>query len=150
MNTNGMAWLILFVILVIIEACTVGLVTIWFAIGSLIACILAYIGVGLPIQIIAFIVISVILFVMTRPIAMRYFNKNREKTNAESLVGKNALVLETIDNIHATGKVEVNGLEWTARSPEEAMIIEKDTVVTILGIEGVKLIVKKEEKAEVE
>lgn len=150
MNTNLMLWLILFVILVVIEAVTVGLVTIWFAVGSLVAALLAWAGLGLPIQVIAFIVISVILFVITRPIAVRYFNKDREKTNAESLVGKNALVLEKIDNIRATGKVEVNGLEWTARTPDENLIIEPNEVVTVLGIEGVKLIVKREEKAEVE
>ncbi len=150
MNTNVMAWLILFVVLVIIEALTVGLTTIWFAIGSLAACLLAWAGLDLPIQVIAFIVISVILFVITRPIAMRYFNKDREKTNAESLVGRTALVLEKIDNIHAAGKVEINGLEWTARTPVENITIEKDEIVTILGIEGVKLIVEREKKAEVE
>ncbi|MDD3404336.1 MAG: NfeD family protein [Hespellia sp.] len=150
MDTNVMVWLILFIVLVIIEALTVGLTTIWFAIGSLVACLLAWAGAGLPIQVIAFIVISVILFVVTRPIAMRYFNKDREKTNAESLVGKTALVLEQIDNLHAAGKVEVNGLEWTARTPEDHMKIDKDEIVTILGIEGVKLIVKRQEKTEVE
>lgn len=150
MNTNLMVWLILFVVLIVIEALTVGLTTIWFAIGSLVAALLAWLGFGMPIQVIAFIIISVILFVITRPIAMRYFNQNREKTNVESLVGQSALVLETIDNIHGTGKVEVNGLEWTARTPDEDVLIQKDDIVTILRIEGVKLIVEKEKKAEVE
>lgn len=146
MDMNGIAWLILFVVLIIIEALTVGLTTIWFAIGSLVAFGLECIGLGLPIQVIAFIVISVILFIVTRPIAMKYFNKDREKTNAESLVGRTALVMEKIDNIHAAGKVEVNGLEWTARTDDESIVIEKDTKVRILGIEGVKLIVRKEEE----
>lgn len=146
MDMNGIAWLILFVVLIIIEALTVGLTTIWFAIGSLAAFGLECIGLGLPIQVIAFIVISVILFIVTRPIAMKYFNKDREKTNAESLVGRTALVMEKIDNIHAAGKVEVNGLEWTARTDDESIVIEKDTKVRILGIEGVKLIVRKEEE----
>ena len=146
MDMNGIAWLILFVVLIIIEALTVALTTIWFAIGSLVAFGLECIGLGLPIQVIAFIVISVILFIVTRPIAMKYFNKDREKTNAESLVGRTALVMEKIDNIHAAGKVEVNGLEWTARTDDESIVIEKDTKVRILGIEGVKLIVRKEEE----
>jgi len=82
--------------------------------------------------------------VLTRPIAIKFFNQERQKTNAESLIGQKAVVKETIDTIQATGRVEVNGMEWSAKT-EETEAIEADTVVIIKGIQGVKLIVEKEE-----
>ena len=135
-------WLILFVVLLIIEIATMGLTTIWFAGGALVAVILAYVGFGWPVQIIAFLIVSIVLLVLTRPIALKYFNRERQKTNAESLIGQNAIVLETIDTLHGVGRVEVNGMEWSAKSDEETKI-ETGEVVTIEGIQGVKLIVKK-------
>ncbi|SHJ94563.1 NfeD family protein [Hespellia stercorisuis] len=147
---NGITWLGLFIVLLVIEIFTMGLTTIWFAAGCLVAWGLAMLNFGLPVQVIAFIIVSVALFILTRPLAMKYFNKDREKTNAESLVGKSAIVLEQIDNLRAAGKVEVNGMEWTARSAEESAVIPKDAVVMILGIEGVKLIVRETEAKEAE
>lgn len=138
-------WLVLFVVLLIIEICTMGLTTIWFAGGSLLAFVLAYVGFGLPVQIIVFLLSSIILLVLTRPLAVKFFNKERQKTNAESLIGQKAIVLERIDSLHGTGRAEVNGMEWSAKTDEPNEIIEAGAVVTIEGIQGVKLIVKKEE-----
>ena len=135
------AWLVAFVVLIVIELLTMGLTTIWFAGGALIALLMAFLGFNLVVQMVVFLLISGILLVMTRPIAMKYFNKDRQRTNAESLLGQTALVLEEIDNIHGTGKVEVNGMEWTARSKDEQTIIQKDVTVRIEDIQGVKLIV---------
>jgi membrane protein implicated in regulation of membrane protease activity len=87
----------------------------------------------------------VLLLVATRPVAVKYFNGDRQKTNAESLIGQQALVLEDIDTLHAAGRVEVNGQEWSARTEEANGFIPKDKVVKIEGIRGVKLIVKAKE-----
>lgn len=138
-------WLILFVVLLIIEIFTMGLTTVWFAGGALVAFIMAFIGFELPVQIIVFLLVSILLLVLTRPIAIKFFNQERQKTNAESLIGQKAVVLDTIDTIHGTGRVEVNGMEWSAKVDEEAHIIEAGEIVVIEGIQGVKLIVKKEE-----
>ena len=138
-------WLILFVVLLIIEIFTMGLTTIWFAGGALVAFIMAFIGFELPVQIIVFLLVSILLLVLTRPIAIKFFNQERQKTNAESLIGQKAVVLDTIDTIHGTGRVEVNGMEWSAKVDEDAHIIEAGEIVVIEGIQGVKLIVKKEE-----
>ena len=75
---------------------------------------------------------------------MKFFNQERQKTNAESLIGQKALVKEEINTLQATGRVEVNGMEWSAKT-EGSDIIEADTTVMIKGIQGVKLIVEKEE-----
>ena len=138
-------WLILFVVLLIIEIFTMGLTTVWFAGGALVAFVLAFAGLGLPVQIIVFLLASILLLVLTRPIAIQFFNKERQKTNADRLIGQKAVVLETIDTLHSTGRVEVNGMEWAAKVEDVTAVIEAGTVVSIEGIQGVKLIVKKEE-----
>lgn len=138
-------WLILFVVLLIIEIFTMGLTTIWFAGGAIVAFVLAFVEFSLPVQIIAFLLISILLLVLTRPIAIKFFNQERQKTNADSLIGQKAIVLETIDTLHGTGRVEVNGMEWSAKVEDVTPVIEAGTVVSIEGIQGVKLIVKKEE-----
>ena len=138
-------WLVLFVVLLVIEIFTMGLTTVWFAGGSILAFVLAYVGFGLPVQIIVFLLSSIILLVLTRPLAVKFFNKERQKTNAESLIGQKAVVLEKIDTLHGTGRAEVNGMEWSAKTDEPGETIEVGEVVVIEGIQGVKLIVKKEE-----
>lgn len=137
-------WLVLFVVLLVVEIATMGLTTVWFAGGALIAFFAAYIHWGIGLQIVLFLAVSILLLVLTRPIAVKYFNQEREKTNVDSLIGQNAVVLEEINTIKATGRVEVNGMEWSAKT-EHTEIIEVNTVVSIKGIQGVKLIVEKAE-----
>ena len=140
-----MYWLIIFVVLLIIEICTMGLTTIWFAGGALVEFVMGIIGFGTTVQVIVFLIVSVLLLVMTRPIALKYFNKERQKTNAESLIGRQALVLEDVDTLHARGLVEVNGQEWSAKTDDPEGFIKKNVVVVIDGIQGVKLIVREKE-----
>lgn len=137
-------WLMIFVVLLVIEIVTLGLTTVWFALGAIAAFLAAYVGVSVLVQIIVFLIVSVVLLIVTRPIVMKHFNQKRERTNAESLIGQKAIVIETIDSIHGAGRVEVNGMEWAAKT-DESGLIEKDTIVSIKGIQGVKLIVEKEE-----
>ena len=137
-------WLIVFVVLLIVEIATMGLTTVWFAGGALIAFLAAYIGFGVVVQVVVFLVVSILLLILTRPLAVKFFNQERQKTNAESLIGQKAIVKEEINTLQATGRVEVNGMEWSAKT-EESEIIEADTIVSIRGIQGVKLIVEKEE-----
>ena len=140
-------WLAIFVILLIIEIVTMGLTTIWFAGGALAAMAAGLIGFGTGIQILVFLVVSVLLLVLTRPIAVKYFNQERQKTNAESLIGQQALVLEDIDTLQAAGLVEVRGQEWSAKTDEPNGKIAKNKVVVIEGIQGVKLIVREKEES---
>ena len=140
-----MAWLIIFIVLLVIEIITMGLTTIWFAGGALMALLMALIGFGLPAQIGVFLVVSVALLILTRPIAVKYFNTERQKTNAESLIGQQAVVLEDVDTLRAAGLVEVNGQEWSAKTDEPNGFIPKDSIVSVEGIQGVKLIVKAKE-----
>lgn len=138
-------WLVIFVVLLVIEIFTMGLTTIWFAGGALMAFLAGVFGFGVPVQIIVFAAVSVVLLVLTRPVAVKYFNKERHRTNAESLIGQQALVLEDIDTLKARGRVEVRGQEWSAKTSDPAGKIAENTVVIIDGIQGVKLIVRAKE-----
>jgi membrane protein implicated in regulation of membrane protease activity len=135
-----LAWLGILAILLVIEAITVGLTTVWFAGGALVAC-----G-GIVVQLLLFFGVSVVLLIFTRPLAVRYMNKGVEKTNAESLLGKRAVVIQPINNLAQTGQVRINDIEWTARSADESVEIPAGAVVEIKEIRGVKLIVKEDNK----
>lgn len=141
-----MFWLIVLVILVGVEIATMGLTTIWFAGGAFVAVIAAALGAPLYIQITLFLVVSVVMLLFTRPVAMKYFNTGRIKTNAESLLGKAAVVSGRIDNLRAEGQVLVDGQEWSARSTMDGVCIPEGKVVVICGISGVKLIVEERQE----
>ena len=140
-----MYWLIAFVVLLVVEILTMGLTTIWFAGGALAAFGVGIIGMGTIVQIVVFIIVSLVLMFLTRPWAVKYFNKDREKTNADSLIGQQAVVTETVDTLQAKGVVVINGLEWSAKTKEPNGLIKKDSIVIVEEIQGVKLIVRKKE-----
>ena len=135
-------WLALAVIFLIVEAAVPGLVSIWFAGGALVAffCVLF----GMPVwgQIPVFLIVSVLLVAATRPIAKKY-NRHRTRTNAQSVIGKKAIVKEEIENLAARGLVTVDGMDWTARAETDEEKIGAGTTVEVLRIEGVKLIVRR-------
>lgn len=135
-------WLVLLIIFVVVECLTVGLVSIWFAGGALVAMFVSMANVETIWQVITFLVVSGLLLLLTRPIAVKYFNNRKEKTNYQSIIGMVAKVTEKIDNFNQTGAAFVDGKEWTARMVEDALTVEKGAFVTVVAIEGVKLIVE--------
>ena len=139
-------WLIALVVFLVIEAATLGLATIWFAGVALVALIAAMCGAGIVIQIVLFLVVSLVLLFFTRPFAVRFLNKDTLKTNVDRVVGMEGVVTEEISNLAGTGKVSLGGNIWTARTENEGGTIPVDTVVAVLRVEGVKLIVKVKEK----
>lgn len=138
--TNSIAWLIILATLILIEFVTLGLTTIWFAGGALLAFIVSLFYDNLFLEVVLFLVVSLVLLFFTRPIVKKYFNTTRVKTNYAAMIGKEALVTTTIDNISGTGLAIVNGQEWTARSVDNT-VIEKGTKVIVEDISGVKLMV---------
>lgn len=139
---DSIYWLIIFLVLLVIEIFTLGLTTIWFAIGAIAAFIASLFGAGLIVQIVLFIVISIITLLLTRPLAVKYLGKNTIKTNVEEIIGKTAVVTKTIIDSNSAGEVKLNGEIWMAKS-ENGERIEEDTAVEIVAVNGVKLIVKK-------
>ena len=140
-------WLVVLVVLVIIELLTMGLTTVWFAGGALIATIATLFNAPFALQVILFLLVSALLLFFTRPLAVKYFNKDRVRTNAESLVGRQAIVISEIDNLQGIGQVNVGGVEWSARTRVDGVKLPVGTVATVLAINGVKLVV--EERKEV-
>ncbi len=134
-------WLVALAVLVLIEILTLGLTTIWFAGGALIAFLASCIGVNLFVQIVLFVIVSLAMLFFTRPVAVKYLNKKRVKTNYEGLIGKVVKITQRVDNYNQTGAAMVNGTEWTVRSESDDVIIEPGTKVKIVNISGVKLIV---------
>lgn len=139
---NPTYWLIILAVLILIEIITLGLTTIWFAGGALVAFIISLFFDNLIVQLILFFAVSILLLCFTRPIVMKYFNPKRVRTNYEEVIGKIGLVKTQIDNMNATGLVVVDGQDWSARSSDDS-ILEPGERVQILSISGVKLIVTK-------
>ena len=136
-------WLVAMVVLLIIEAVVPGLISIWFALGALAALISALFHAPVWLQIVWFVAVSVLTLVLTRPLVKKYVNNRVTPTNADMVIGKDAVVTERIDNLHAKGAVLLDGKTWTARMAQESEKAEPGETVRVLRIEGVKLIVEK-------
>lgn len=141
MNWPAIIWLGVLVVFLIVEAsCPIHLVSIWFAVASLVAMVVALFGGAFWLQISVFLVVSFGLLALLWPFVKKFINPKVTATNVDSLIGKLAHVTEDIDNIDAHGQAKVNGLEWSARSAD-GKPIPKGTLVRIDHVEGVKLIV---------
>lgn len=141
----SLIWLIITVVLSVIEIFTMGLVTIWFAAGAAVAFVLALIGAPLIAQIVAFLVVSVAVLVLVRPIAASHFNNRLKKTNIDAYVGRKLVARTDIDNLHGTGKVDMDGSTWIAVSSMDNVIIRAGETVKVVEVRGAKLIVEREE-----
>ncbi|MCM1101896.1 MAG: NfeD family protein [Clostridium sp.] len=144
MSEMMVVWLVILIVAIVIEVGTLGLTGIWFAGGALIAVIAAAFSLPLWLQILLFLVVSLLLMVFTRPIAVKYFNKDRVRTNVESMIGRQAIVISEIDNLQGIGQVTVGGQEWSARSEDDRKCLAVGTVVQVVAVSGVKLIVSED------
>ena len=135
-------WLGLLAFFVIVEALTANLLTIWFAAGSLVAFISTFFTDNPLIQVVIFVVVSVIVLVLLRPIAKKYTRTKKQPTNADMYINAEGIVTETISNLNAKGTVKVRGSVWTARSFSDEVEIPENTTIVVERIEGVKLIVR--------
>ena len=141
MSTDYVVWIAALVIFVIAEAATAQLVTIWFAIGAAAAIVARVFGAKVGVQIAVFTVVSIVALLLTRPLAKKMTSQKAQALNADRNIGKSAVVIEKIDGVEGTGRVKLDGMEWAAKS-DSGDVIEKDAVVTVKSIEGVKLIVE--------
>lgn len=143
---DAMVWLAVMIILIVLEIITVGLTTIWFAGGALVAMFVSALGGGTILQIAVFLVVSFVLVIFTRPWAMKYIKTNHVKTNYEGIIGKVVRITQDVDNLNGTGCAVVNGQEWTVRATEDEKKITAGTLVKVVNISGVKLIVEEYEE----
>lgn len=137
-------WLALFVVFLIVEAGTVALVSIWFALGALAALVSCVLGAEMWLQITVFLVVSLVLLAL---LWKRVRSKlTTTKTNVDSVIDAEGYVTEAIDNLSYTGRVKLGGITWAARSTSGAGI-PVGTLVKVERIEGVKVFVSPAEVA---
>lgn len=139
--TDALIWIIIAIVSGVIEALTLGITTIWFVFGAIVAWVLAEFNMPFIVQILAFIVVSGVLLYFTKPLVKRYLKVGRQRTNADALIGEFAIVTEGIDTLKAIGQVEIRGQVWSAKSTGE--LINRGEKVEIIDIQGVKLLVKR-------
>ena len=140
MNWAAICWLVLTVALLIAEAATVTVISLWFAAGSLAAMAMALVGGGIWLQVLVFLVVSAVALTALRPLVRKYLTPKITATNIDSLIGSVGIVTADIDNISALGQVKLNGMEWTARSTS-GEAVKAGTKVRVDRIQGVKLFV---------
>ena len=134
-------WLIIAGLFFIVEIITTGFLTFWFGIGAIIAMILSLFVSNIIIQTTIFLISSTILVFLTKPLAQKFFKTDLKKTNAFSIIGKDAIVVKDIKK-SSVGQIKIYGEVWTAES-ENGEEIQKNTNVKIIAIDGVKAIVKR-------
>ncbi|MBQ6589187.1 MAG: NfeD family protein [Butyrivibrio sp.] len=137
-------WLLLTVVLAVIELSTMGLITIWFAIGAAVTIIVSLLGGNIWVQLFTFVIVSTVILLTVRPIAAAHFNNHIKKTNIDALVGRKLIVKVEIDNIKGTGKVDMDGSTWLAASSIDEVVIEAGAEVRVVRVQGAKLIVERE------
>lgn len=140
-NPAALTWLILMILFIMVEALTVGLLSIWFAVGSLVAMITALLFWPLWAQILTFAIVSIVVLIIAKRFFQKNLNQNFEKTNADRIIGATARTTVAIDNVSSVGQVEVLGQTWSARAADGAPV-PVGALVKITGIEGVKVIVE--------
>lgn len=133
-------WFALMIVFLIVEAGTVGLVSTWFAVGSLAAMVTALLGGALWLQVLVFLLVSAVMLALLRPLVRKYIKPKITATNIDSLLGSQGYVLESVDNLAATGQVKLGAMPWTARSTD-GQPIEAGTLVRVDRVEGVKAFV---------
>ncbi len=138
--TMKIAWLALLILFSVGEAVTVGLTSVWFAVGALGALLCALFGGTLWLQLGVFLALSGLSLALARPLAKKFLSPGYSATNADRVIGQEALVTQTIDNLHGQGQVNIAGQTWTARSQDDT-VIPAGTLVRVLRIEGVKVFV---------
>ena len=140
MNWEAIFWLAAMVIFIIAEATTVTLVSIWFAAGALGAILIALLGGSLTLQVTVFLALAVVLLIFLRSAVRKHFTPRITRTNVDSVIGATGIVVTPVNNIAALGQVQINGVEWSARSTGGSHI-PAGALVRVDRIEGVKVFV---------
>ena len=141
MSNMVIFWLAAMIILLVVEALVPGLVSIWFALGALAALIFSLLHAPVWLQVLCFLIVSILALVLTKPFVRKFQSGKIQPTNADAVIGKECLVTEEVNNLLGTGSVTVDGKTWTARNLDENSVSNVGEVKKVVKIEGVKLII---------
>lgn len=136
-------WIIIAAIAIIIDIATSNFLFAWFTIGAIAAMIADLFGISFGVQVIIFLVINLITVSLGYPWAKKKFKKSVKRTPLmeETYIGR---VMKAEEDIIEKAKVKVDGIYWTVLNKGEE--IKRGENFEIIGIEGIKLIIKKEEE----
>lgn len=141
MSLCAIIWLVLLIVFLVAEAaCPIHLVSIWFAVGALVALLISLIGAPVWLQIVLFVLASAGLLALLWPMVRKYMNPNLVATNVDAMAGSVGIVVTPIDNVAAAGQVKLNGMEWSARSTTGESI-PAGVKVRVDRVQGVKVFV---------
>lgn len=140
MNWDAIFWLAAMVVFLLAEAATVTLVSIWFAVGALVAIVVALLGGGLGLQVVLFLLTASVLLIFLRTVVRKFINPKIIRTNVDAMVGKTGVVTIPINNVAALGQVKLGGMEWSARSTDGSHL-SAEALVKVDRVEGVKVFV---------
>ncbi len=134
-------WLVISGVFFIIEMITIGFLVFWLGVGAILACIVSLFTDSIIIQTAVFVISSIILIFLTKPLVKKFSSKDNLKTNAYSIIGKKGIVIKDISSESSIGQVKVSSEVWSAVS-ESKNAIAKNTKVEVVAIDGVKVIVR--------
>ena len=137
----AIVWIILAIIFALLEGITLGMLTIWFTVGSIISAVSALLGANVTMQVAIFFIVSLVLLIFTRPIFVKHLKIGKEKNVIQQIEGRIGIVTQSIKPF-SSGLARVNGVTWTAITDTPDQTIEKGAEVRIVKVEGVKLIVE--------
>ena len=143
MDWSAILWFALLILFLMVESSTVSVVSIWFAAGSLVALVAGLFGAEFWLEAVLFLGVSVLTLAALRPMLKKFITPKLVKTNVDAVIGKTGIVTAAIDNLQNVGTVKLDGMEWSARSTD-GNPVEKDRVVKVDRIEGVKVFVSAE------
>jgi len=146
MDFNVILWIGIMLALMVIEALTMNLTTIWLAVGALVSVFFTLAGAGGVMQFAVFVIVSAVMVFFTRPLVKKYVAVKYQTTNSDSLIGRTARIIEPVNNSLETGTAFLDGKEWTVRTENEGETLNEGDLAVVREIEGVKLIVTKEPK----
>ncbi len=134
MDNLGHWWTLVAVLLIIIEILTAGFMLGSLGVAAFVTAIVAYIGFPIEFQLVVFIVASLVIFFTLRPLAKKYLSpKKKVETNVNRLIGRKAVVIETIDNFRQTGRVKIDGDDWRARTETQEVIpVGREVIIKVV------------------
>lgn len=135
-------WLGIMILTAILEIATMGLTCIWFTAGAAVAWVAALLKAPVWLQVVLFVVVSAVLLYFTRPIVVKFLKVGANKTNVEAIPGKTGIVTEALRPMEGIGQVKLEGQIWSAKPEDGTSVLEAGTSVTVVAVEGVKLVVK--------
>lgn len=136
-------WIAVVIASVICEAATAALISIWFLPAALVSLVLSILEVSVWIQAVVFFVVSIASIILFHSFFKKHTDSKKTATNVDIIIGERAIVTEKVDNILAVGAVKVKGQSWSAKSLDEAVILDEGEVVEVVSVSGVKLVCRK-------